>query len=281
MMPSFRPTATTYDHYHITPDWRSFQQYFARLEKQGMGINLASYVGATQVRRMVLGDDDKQPTPAQLDQMRELVRQAMREGAVGVSTSLEYAPAPYAKTEELIALASEASKFGGIYATHMRNESNSVLSAIDEALRIGREGHIPVEIWHLKVAGKANWGRMPEVVAKINAARAEGMDVTADTYAYTGMVQRFLGIHSCLGARRWQCQVDRTFEGSGDARPHSQRHDDPVEHMGQRMGGDQRPAGCLDRRCAKPEAASPARQEARPKWRSCKTKIRWMRCSTS
>ena len=174
-----------YDHYHITPDWRSFQQYFARLEKQGMGINLASYVGATQVRRMVLGDDDKQPTPAQLDQMRELVRQAMREGAVGVSTSLEYAPAPYAKTDELIALASEASKFGGIYATHMRNESNAVLPAIDEALRIGREAHIPVEIWHLKAAGKANWGRMPEVVAKINAARAQGMDVTADTYAYT------------------------------------------------------------------------------------------------
>src|SRR4029077_15751097 len=99
---------------HITPDWGTFQQYFTRLEKQGMGINLASFVGATQVRRMVLGDDDKQPTPAQLDQMRELVRQAMLEGAVGVSTSLEYAPAPYAKTEELIALASEASKFGGI-----------------------------------------------------------------------------------------------------------------------------------------------------------------------
>jgi N-acyl-D-amino-acid deacylase len=171
--------------YNITPDWRSFQQYFARLEKQGMGINLASFVGATQVRRMVLGDDDKQPTPAQLDQMRELVRQAMREGAVGVSTSLEYAPAPYAKTEELIALASEASKYGGIYATHMRNESDAILSAIDEALRIGREGHLPVEIWHLKVAGKANWGRMPEVVAKINAARAGGVDVSADTYAYT------------------------------------------------------------------------------------------------
>src|ERR1700675_3760702 len=180
-----------YDHYHLTPDWRSFQQYFARLEKQGMGINLASYVGATQVRRMVLGDDDKQPTPAQLDQMQELVRQAMLEGAVGVSTSLEYSPAPYAKTEELIAMASEASKFGGIYATHKRNESNSVLAAIDEALRIGLEGHIPVEIWHLKVAGKANWGRMPEVVAKINAARAEGMDVTAATYAYTAWFNDF------------------------------------------------------------------------------------------
>jgi N-acyl-D-amino-acid deacylase len=173
-----------YAHYHITPDWRTLRQYFARLEKQGMGINLATYVGATQVRRMVLGDDDKQPTPAQLEQMKELVRQAMQEGAVGLSTSLEYAPAPYAKTEELIALASEAGEFGGIYATHMRNESDAVLPAIDEALRIGREGHLPVEIWHIKVAGKQNWGRMPEVVAKINAARAAGMDITADTYAY-------------------------------------------------------------------------------------------------
>jgi dihydroorotase/N-acyl-D-amino-acid deacylase len=109
----------------------------------------------------------------------------MRDGAVGVSTSLEYPPAPYARTEELIALAQQASTVGGIYATHMRNESDAILPAIDEALRIGREAHIPVEIWHLKVAGKENWGRMPEVIAKINAARAEGIDVTANTYAYT------------------------------------------------------------------------------------------------
>jgi N-acyl-D-amino-acid deacylase len=174
-----------YEHYKITPDWRTFRQYFARLEKQGMGINLGSYVGATQVRRMVLGDDNKQPTPEQLEQMKALVRDAMKDGAVGVSTALEYAPAPYAKTDELIALAAEGGKFGGIYATHMRSESDSVLEAIDEALRIGREAHIPVEIWHIKVAGKNNWGRMPEVVAKIDAARAAGTDVTANTYAYT------------------------------------------------------------------------------------------------
>src|SRR5271168_4182484 len=180
-----------YDHYKITPDWRTFRQYFARLEKQGMGINLASYVGATQVRRMVLGDDDKQPTPEQLEQMKILVREAMKDGTVGVSTALEYVPAPYAKTEELIALAAEGGKFGGIYSTHMRNESDSVLEAIDEALRIGREAHVPVEIWHIKVAGKNNWGRMPEVVAKINAARANGADVTADTYAYTAWFNDF------------------------------------------------------------------------------------------
>jgi len=181
----------SFEHYKITPDWRTLRQYFARLEKQGMGINLASYVGATQVRRMVLGDEDKQPTPAQLDQMKQLVREGMKDGAVGVSTSLEYAPAPYAKTDELIALAAEAGSLGGIYATHMRNESNSVLEGIDEALRIGREGRIPVEIWHLKVAGKDNWGRMPEVVAKINAARAAGADVSADTYAYTAWYNDF------------------------------------------------------------------------------------------
>jgi dihydroorotase/N-acyl-D-amino-acid deacylase len=174
-----------YEHYKINPDWRTFRQYFSRLEKQGMGINLASYVGATQVRRMVLGDADVQPTPEQLDKMKALVRDAMHDGTVGVSTSLMYAPAPYAKTEEIIALAWEASKFGGVYATHMRNESDSVLESIDEAVRIGREAHIPVEIWHFKVAGKANFGHMPELVARVNKARAEGVDVEADTYAYT------------------------------------------------------------------------------------------------
>ena len=180
-----------YERFKITPDWRTLRQYFSRLEKQGMGINLASYVGATQVRRMVLGDDDRQPTPAQLEQMRALVREGMKDGAVGVSTSLEYSPAPYARTEELIALATEAGKSGGIYASHMRNESDAVLEAIDEALRIGGEAHIPVEIWHIKVAGKNNWGRMPQVVAKINAARAAGADVSADTYAYTAWYNGF------------------------------------------------------------------------------------------
>ena len=180
-----------YDHFKITPDWRTFRQYFARLEKQGMGINLASYVGATQVRRMVLGDDDKQPTPEQLGQMKALVGEAMKDGAVGVSTSLQYAPAPYAKTEELIALATEAGKFGGVYATHMRDEGDTVLEALDEALRIGCDAHVPVEIWHIKVAGKNNWGRMPEVVDKINAARAAGADVTANTYAYTAWYNDF------------------------------------------------------------------------------------------
>jgi len=129
----------------IQPDWQTFRQYFARLEKQGIGINVADYVGATTIRRMVLGDDDVQPTSAQLEQMKQLVRQAMLDGAVGVSTSLEYPPAPYAKTDELIALASVASRFGGIYATHMRSESTAILQSLDEVIRIAREAQVPVE----------------------------------------------------------------------------------------------------------------------------------------
>jgi dihydroorotase/N-acyl-D-amino-acid deacylase len=180
-----------YDHFKITPDWRTFAQYFARVEKQGLGINMAHLVGATQVRRMVLGDDDKQPAPADLDRMKALVREAMEQGAFGVSTSLQYPPAPYAKTEELIALAAEASKYGGIYATHMRSEAGTVLEALDEAIRIGREAQIPVEVWHVKAAGKRNWGRMKDIVAKIEQARREGVDITADTYAYTAWFNSF------------------------------------------------------------------------------------------
>ncbi len=174
----------SYDHYGITPDWRTLGGFFARLEKQGIGINVASYVGATQVRRMVLGDRDVQPTPDELDRMKALVRDAMREGAVGVSTALQYPPAPYARTEELIALAREAAALGGGYATHMRSEGAEINAALDETIRIGREARIPVEIWHLKVSGKQNWGRMAAVVAKIDSARKAGVDIAADTYAY-------------------------------------------------------------------------------------------------
>lgn len=180
-----------YNHLKITPDWTTLGGYFARIERQGMGINLASYVGAATARRMVLGDADVQPTPDQLKQMQSLVDQAMREGAVGLSTALQYAPAPYAKTDELIALASVAAKYGGIYATHMRSEADAEPAAIDEAVRIGREAQIPVEIWHLKAAGKNNWGKMPAIVAQIQAARDAGVDISANTYAYTAWFNTF------------------------------------------------------------------------------------------
>src|SRR5580704_2910440 len=188
-----KPSIAT-EQYGVKPDWSTFRQYFARLEKQGMGINLASYVGATQVRRMVLGDDNRGPTPAELERMKGLVHQAMLDGAVGLSTSLIYAPAPYASTEELIALAAESAKYGGIYASHMRNEGDAIIPALDEAIRIGREAHIPVEIWHLKAAGRQNWGRMPEIVAHIEEARRAGVDIGADTYAYPAGANSFSAI---------------------------------------------------------------------------------------
>jgi dihydroorotase/N-acyl-D-amino-acid deacylase len=180
-----------YEHFNIVPDWTTFREYFARLEKQGIGINLGSYVGATQVRRMVLGDENRAPSQAELDQMKSHVRESMKDGAVGVSTSLQYAPAPYATTEELIALAAESAPLGGVYATHLRSEGNAIIAALDEAIRIGREAKIPVEIWHLKAAGKHNWGRMPEIVAHIEAARQSGVDISADTYAYPAWFNSF------------------------------------------------------------------------------------------
>jgi N-acyl-D-amino-acid deacylase len=180
-----------YEHMGIKPDWRTLSEYFQRLEKQGMGINLATFVGATQVRRMVIGEENRAARPEELERMKGLVREAMEQGAVGVSTSLQYAPAPYASTEELIALAAESSRYGGIYATHMRSESEAEMAAIDEAIRIAREAHTPVEIWHLKAAGTKNWGRMPDVVARIDQARREGVDITADTYAYPAWFNSF------------------------------------------------------------------------------------------
>jgi N-acyl-D-amino-acid deacylase len=174
-----------YDHLHVKVDWRSLAQYFARVEKQGIGINMGTYIGAASVREMVIGYGDRAPTPDELKRMQALVEQGMREGARGVSTALQYPPAPYASTAELIALAKAASRYGGIYATHMRSESNAEMAALDETFRIGREADIPVEIFHIKAAGQQNFGKMPQVIARIDQARADGIDVAADTYAYT------------------------------------------------------------------------------------------------
>ncbi len=174
-----------FQHYGITPTWRNFTGYFARLRRQGIGINLGTYVGATQVRRYVIGDGDRAATPTELEKMQALVAEAMREGALGLSSALMYPPAPYASTDELIALASVSARYGGIYATHMRNEGDGEMAALQETARIAREAHIPVEIFHLKTGGKPNWGKMPQVVAFIDKMRAQGLDIEADTYAYT------------------------------------------------------------------------------------------------
>ena len=172
------------DQYKLTIDWTTLDGYFKRLEKQGTPINIGTYVGAAQVREAVVGDDDRAPTPAELEQMKQLVADAMKDGALGVSTALIYPPGHYAKTDELIELAKVAAQYGGIYATHMRSEGASEMAAIDEAIRIGRGAGIPVEIFHLKVSGKPRWGSMPKVVEKIQAARDQGIDIRADQYPY-------------------------------------------------------------------------------------------------
>jgi dihydroorotase/N-acyl-D-amino-acid deacylase len=174
-----------YDHYQVKADWRTLAEYFARVEKQGIGINMGSYFGAASARAMVVGYGNRAPTAEELKRMEALVEQGMRDGALGLSTALQYPPAPYASTEELIALAKVASRHGGIYATHMRSEGNAEDAALDETFRIGREAGIAVEIFHLKASGQENWGKMPHVIERIEKARAEGIDVTADTYAYT------------------------------------------------------------------------------------------------
>jgi dihydroorotase/N-acyl-D-amino-acid deacylase len=173
------------DFFHLKADWRTLDEYFARLERQGSAINLGTYVGATQVRQAVLGDEDRAPTEEELARMKELVAQAMDQGALGLSTALVYAPAIYAKTDEIIELARVAAARGGIYASHIRNEGTEIFSALDESFRIGREAGLPVHIFHLKVAGKPMWGKMPEAVRKIDEARAEGLEVTANLYPYT------------------------------------------------------------------------------------------------
>jgi dihydroorotase/N-acyl-D-amino-acid deacylase len=180
-----------FHHYEIKPDWRTFQQYFARVQKQGIGINMGHYIGATTVREMIIGYDDRAPSADELARMQSVVEEAMQQGALGLSTSLQYPPAPYAHTDELVALATTASRYGGVYATHMRSEGDAEMAALEETFRIGAEAHIPVEIFHLKVSGRRNWGRAPLVIRSIEAARARGVDVAADTYAYTAWENSF------------------------------------------------------------------------------------------
>jgi N-acyl-D-amino-acid deacylase len=164
--------------------WSTYSEYHALLEKNGLPINLVHNIGAAQVRRVVIGDKDQAPTPQQLNQMRDLVDQAMKDGAVGFSTALIYPPGTYAKTAELVELAKVVAKYGGFYSTHMRNESSQVLDAIRESIEIGEKGGVPVHIYHLKAAGESNWPLMAKAIELIESARRRGLDVTADIYPY-------------------------------------------------------------------------------------------------
>ena len=164
--------------------WKTLGDYFSALESQGTALNFAFFVGASNPREMVIGDINRPPTADEMRQMEAIVDQAMRQGAIGISTSLIYLPAMYSSTDEIIDLAKIAAKYGGVYFSHIRDEGEKIDSALDEALRIGREANIPVNIWHMKVSGPANWGRMPHVIDRINQARAEGIDIAANVYPY-------------------------------------------------------------------------------------------------
>jgi dihydroorotase/N-acyl-D-amino-acid deacylase len=170
--------------YNMQIDWTDFDGYFRRLEQSKIAINLATFVGATQVREYVVGLDDRTPTTEELAEMKRLIRTSMEQGALGLSTSLIYAPATFAKTDELIELASVVREFGGVYASHIRDEGDKLTQALYEAADIARANSLPVEIWHLKVAGKQNWGKMASVVNLINQHRNQGIDLSADVYPY-------------------------------------------------------------------------------------------------
>ncbi len=187
--------------------WTTLGEYLEFLERKGVATNVASFIGATTVRIHELGYDDRPPSAEELERMRALVRQAMEEGALGVGSSLIYAPAFYAKTPELIALAEEAGKYNGMYISHMRSEGNGLLTAVDELITIAREANVPAQIYHLKAAGVANWPKMDTVIAKVEAARADGLRITADMYTYTAGAT---GLDAAMppwvqegGLRRW------------------------------------------------------------------------------
>jgi N-acyl-D-amino-acid deacylase len=164
--------------------WTTLGEYLSYLEKRGVSTNVASFIGATTIREYVIGLEDKPPTPAQLDQMRELVRREMEAGALGIGSSLIYAPAFYAKTDELIELCKVAARYQGKYISHMRSEGNQLIEAVEELIRISREAAIPAEIYHLKAAGQPNWEKMDRVLMMVEAAREKGLKITADMYMY-------------------------------------------------------------------------------------------------
>ena len=196
-------------HFGVAQDWRTLGDYFKRLEERShTAINVATFVGAGSIRNYVIGKDDRPATAAELDQMRQLVAQAMEQGALGVSTSLQYVPDRFASTDEIVELAKVAARYGGVYFTHQRSESARIFESLDEVFAVAERAQIPAEIWHLKTAYKANFGRMPEVLKRIEAARARGLDVTANQYPYTRASN---GLDSCLPLWSREGGIEKTL----------------------------------------------------------------------
>jgi len=186
---------TQYDHYKVAQDFRTLGEYFARLERTPPAINVGSFVGAGGLRAYVVGDSQRAATPQEIDQMKALVGQAMEQGALGVSTSLQYVPGRFATTDEIVELAKVAASHGGIYISHQRSESGQIIPSLDEVFAVAERAAIPAEVWHLKTAYRANWGRMAEVLKHFEAARARGLDVTANMYPYDRASN---GLDACL-----------------------------------------------------------------------------------
>ena len=183
-------------HFGVVQDWRTLADYFRRLEERSHpALNVGTFVGAGGLRNYVIGKDDRPATPAELDRMKQLVAEAMEQGALGLSTSLQYVPDRFASTDEIVELAKVAAQHGGVYFTHQRSESARIFESLDEVFAVAERAGIPAEIWHLKTAYKANFGKMPEVLRRIEAARARGLDVTANQYPYTRASN---GLDSCL-----------------------------------------------------------------------------------
>jgi dihydroorotase/N-acyl-D-amino-acid deacylase len=185
----------TYDFFKITQDWRTLDEYFARLTRSTTAVNVGTFVGSGGLRDYVIGKADRPASAEELTKMQGLVDEAMRHGALGVSSSLQYIPNRFASTDELVALAKAAARHGGIYITHQRSEGNRVMESLDEVIAIAEQADIPAEIWHLKTAYKANWGKMPEAIRKIEAARARGLRVSANIYPYDRASN---GLDACL-----------------------------------------------------------------------------------
>jgi N-acyl-D-amino-acid deacylase len=196
-------------HFGVIQDWRTLADYFTRLEERShTTINIATFVGAGGLRNYVIGKDDRRATPAELEQMKQLVAQAMQQGALGLSTSLQYVPDRFASTDEIVELAKVAARYGGVYFTHQRSESARIFESLDEVFAVAERANIPAEIWHLKTAYKANFGKMPEVLRRLEAARARGLDVTANQYPYTRASN---GLDSCLPLWAREGGFDKTL----------------------------------------------------------------------
>jgi N-acyl-D-amino-acid deacylase len=199
--------APMYKHFGVAADWRTLAEYFKRLDERAHpAINIATFVGAGGIRNYVIGEDDRPATPQELDQMKKLVAAAMEQGALGLSSSLQYMPDRFATTDELIALAGVAAGYGGVYLTHQRSEGNQIFESLEEVFTIAEKAKIPAEIWHLKTAYKANWGKMSEVLARIEAARTRGLDITANQYPY---IRASNGLDACLPLWVREGGVDR------------------------------------------------------------------------